>query len=280
VLIKDFSAPDAIRLFTEERVSHSFLAPAMIQMMLQEPAAAGGDYSRLRSIAYGASPIAEDVLRRARATFGCGFVQFYGMTESTGGGSYLSPSAHDLPGKLTSCGKPWPDTAMAILDGQGNELGDGEIGEIAIRGALAMKQYWNRPDATEEALAGGWLHTGDVGYRDADGFYFVHDRIKDMIVSGGENVYAAEVERVLARHPAVRECAVIGIASDRWGEAVHALVRLKPGAAADEAGVIAFCREHLSAYKSPRSVEFTADPFPLTGAGKIDKRSLRQARRG
>ena len=274
VLIKDFSAPDAIRLFTEERVSHSFLAPAMIQMMLQEPAAAGGDYSRLRSIAYGASPIAEDVLRRARATFGCGFVQFYGMTESTGGGSYLSPSAHDLPGKLTSCGKPWPDTAMAILDGQGNELGDGEIGEIAIRGALAMKQYWNRPDATEEALAGGWLHTGDVGYRDADGFYFVHDRIKDMIVSGGENVYPAEVEGAIMGCPGVADVAVIGIPDDKWGEAVKALVVWSADGEPDPAAIIAWARERIAGYKAPKSVDFIA-ALPRNPSGKVLRRELR-----
>ncbi|PKP98619.1 MAG: acyl-CoA synthetase, partial [Alphaproteobacteria bacterium HGW-Alphaproteobacteria-13] len=219
VLVKDFSAADAIRMLSEEKVAHAFLAPAMIQMMLQQPEAADGDYSHLRSIAYGASPIAENVLRRARAVFGCDFVQFYGMTESAGGGSYLPPAAHDLPGKLTSCGKPWPQSEMAILDGEGRPLGDGEIGEIAIRGDIVMKEYWNRPEATAETVVDGWLHTGDVGYRDADGYYFVHDRIKDMIVSGGENVYPAEVESAIMGCPGVADVAVIGVPDDKWGEA-------------------------------------------------------------
>lgn len=274
VLVKDFTAPDAIRMMTEERVAHAFLAPAMIQMMLQQPEAAGGDYAALRSIAYGASPIAEDVLRRARATFGCGFVQFYGMTESSGGGSYLSPSAHNLPGKLTSCGRPWPGTEMAILGGEGQALGDGEIGEIAIRGDIVMKQYWNRAEATDEALAGGWLHTGDVGYRDADGFYFVHDRIKDLIVSGAENVYPAEVESAIMGCPGVADVAVIGVPDDRWGEAVKALVVAAPGEQPDPADVIAWVRARIAAYKVPKSVEFI-DALPRNPSGKVLRRELR-----
>ncbi|MGV1683646.1 long-chain-fatty-acid--CoA ligase [Sphingopyxis sp. NJF-3] len=274
VLVKDFAAPDAIRMMNEERVAHAFLAPAMIQMMLQQPEAAGGDYSQLRSIAYGASPIAEDVLRRARTTFGCDFVQFYGMTESSGGGSYLSPAAHDLPGKLTSCGQPWPGTEMAILDGAGRAMGDGEIGEIAIRGDIVMKQYWNRPEATGETVVDGWLHTGDVGYRDADGFYFVHDRIKDMIVSGGENVYPAEVESAIMGCPGVADVAVIGIPDERWGEAVKALIVPAAGAAPDPGEVIAWARERIAAYKAPKSVDFI-DALPRNPSGKVLRRELR-----
>lgn len=274
VLIKDFSAADAIRLMGEEGVCHSFLAPAMIQMMLQEPSAAHGNYARLRSIAYGASPIAEDVLRRARERFGCGFVQFYGMTESTGGGSYLSPSAHDLPGKLTSCGQPWPGTEMAILDAAGEALGVGEIGEIAIRGGIVMRRYWNREDATEETLAGGWLHTGDLGYRDEDGFYFVQDRIKDMIVTGGENVYPAEVEGAIMGCPGVADVAVIGVPDEKWGEAVKALVVSTEGAIPDPAGIIAWVRERIAHYKAPKSVDFIA-MLPRNPSGKILRRELR-----
>ncbi|ALC11760.1 long-chain-fatty-acid--CoA ligase [Sphingopyxis sp. 113P3] len=274
VLVKDFAAPDAIRMLTEERVAHAFLAPAMIQMMLQQPEAADGDYSHLRSIAYGASPIAEDVLRRARATFSCDFVQFYGMTESAGGGSYLSPTAHDLPGKLTSCGKPWPQTEMAILDGEGRPLGDDEIGEIAIRGDIVMKEYWNRPEATRETVIDGWLHTGDVGYRDADGFYFVHDRIKDMIVSGGENVYPAEVESAIMGCPGVADVAVIGVPDDKWGEAVKALIVPVNGAEPDPGAVIAWARERIAAYKAPKSVDFL-DALPRNPSGKVLRRELR-----
>lgn len=274
VLVKDFTAPDAVRMLREEGVAHVFLAPAMIQMMLLQPDADGAAYPELKSIAYGASPIAEDVLRRARATFGCDFVQFYGMTESAGGGSYLSPAAHDLPGKLTSCGQPWPGAAMAILDGEGRELGEGEIGEIAIRGGIVMKEYWNRAAATEETLAGGWLHTGDVGYRDADGFYYVHDRIKDMIVSGGENVYPAEVESAIMGCPGVADVAVIGVPDDKWGEAVMALVVASADLRPDPADVIAWARERIAAYKAPKRVDYI-DALPRNPSGKVLRRELR-----
>ncbi|WP_447763202.1 long-chain-fatty-acid--CoA ligase [Sphingopyxis panaciterrae] len=274
VLVKDFTAPDAIRMMREEDVAHAFLAPAMIQMMLLQPDAEAGGYPALKSIAYGASPIAEDVLRRARATFGCDFVQFYGMTESAGGGSYLSPSAHDIPGKLTSCGKPWPGAEMAILDSAGAELGDGEIGEIAIRGGIVMKEYWNRAEATEETLAGGWLHTGDVGFRDADGFYYVHDRIKDMIVSGGENVYPAEVESAIMGCPGVADVAVIGVPDDKWGEAVMALIVVSADLTPDPADVIAWARERIATYKAPKQVEFI-DALPRNPSGKVLRRELR-----
>mgnify|MGYP000090030070 CR=1 FL=1 len=274
VLIKDFSAAEAIRIIGAEGICHSFLAPAMIQMMLQDPAAGQGDYRTLQTIAYGASPIAEDVLRRAQACFGCGFVQFYGMTESTGGGSFLSPADHQLAGKLTSCGRPWPRTEMAILGPDGQALADGEIGEIAMRGGIVMRRYWNRPEATEEALAGGWLHTGDLGYRDADGFYFVHDRIKDMIVSGGENVYPAEVEGAIMGCPGVADIAVIGVPDERWGEAVKALVVAEPGQTPDPAAIIAWARERIAGYKVPKSVDFIA-ALPRNPSGKILRRELR-----
>lgn len=274
VLVKDFAAADAIRMLAVERVAHAFLAPSMIQIMLQQPEAGGGDYSALQSIAYGASPIAEAVLRNARATFGCKFVQFYGMTESTGGGSYLSPSAHDAPGKLTSCGQPWPGTQMAIFDGEGQPLGDDEIGEIVIRGDIVMQRYWNRESATAEALAGGWLRTGDVGFRDADGFYFVHDRIKDMIVSGGENVYPAEVESAIMGCPGVADVAVIGVPDEKWGEAVKALVVKAPGAEPTPAEIVAWARERIAAYKAPKSVDFI-EALPRNPSGKVLRRELR-----
>jgi acyl-CoA synthetase (AMP-forming)/AMP-acid ligase II len=274
VLVKDFAAADVLHMMRRERVAHAFLAPAMIQMMLLDPGAVEGGFPELRSIAYGASPIAEDVLRRARQTFGCDFVQFYGMTESAGGGSYLAPAAHDLPGKLTSCGKPWPGIEMAILDGDGRALGVGEIGEIAIRGAIVMKEYWDRAAATEETLAGGWLHTGDVGCRDADGFYYVHDRIKDMIVSGGENVYPAEVESAIMGCPGVADVAVIGVPDDKWGEAVKALIVPAAGAQPDPADIAAWARERIAAYKVPKSVEFI-DALPRNPSGKVLRRELR-----
>lgn len=274
VLIKDFAAGDALDIMQREQVAHAFLAPAMIQMMLTQPQAQAGAFPDLRSIAYGASPIAEDVLKRARATFGCKFVQFYGMTESAGSGAYLAPSAHDLPGKLTSCGKGWPGVDMAILDGEGREMGDGEIGEIAIRGDIVMKEYWNRPDATRETLDGGWLHTGDVGYRDADGYYFVHDRIKDMIVSGGENVYPAEVESAIMGCPGVADVAVIGVPDAKWGEAVKALIVPTAGQSVNADDVIAWARQKIAAYKAPKSIEFIPE-LPRNPSGKVLRRELR-----
>ena len=163
---------------------------------------------------------------------------------------------------------------MAILDGEGRPLGDGEIGEIAIRGDIVMKEYWNRAEATAETVIGGWLHTGDVGYRDADGFYFVHDRIKDMIVSGGENVYPAEVESAIMGCPGVADVAVIGVPDDKWGEAVKALVVAAPGAEIDAAAVIGWARERIAAYKAPKSVDII-DALPRNPSGKVLRRELR-----
>lgn len=274
VLIKDFAADEAIGLMETEKVAHAFLAPAMIQMMLQQPKVGEQNYAALRSIAYGASPISEDVLRRARTTFGCGFVQFYGMTESAGSGSYLSPAAHDLPGKLTSCGHPWPDVQMAILGPDGQVLATGEIGEIAIRGDIVMKGYWNRIEATEETLVNGWLHTGDVGYCDEDGYFFVHDRIKDMIVSGGENVYPAEVENAILGCPGIADVAVIGIPDDKWGESVKALVVRSADMEVEPAAIIGWARQRIAAYKLPKTVEFI-DALPRNPSGKVLRRELR-----
>lgn len=274
VLVKDFAAPEALLMMRDERIAHTFLAPAMIQMLLLDPALREGGYPALRSIAYGASPIAEDVLRRARQTFGCDFVQFYGMTESAGSGSYLAPAAHDLPGKLVSCGKPWPGVEMAILDSENRRLPDDAIGEIAIRGGIVMKEYWHRGEATRETLSGGWLHTGDVGFRDADGFYYVRDRIKDMIVSGGENVYPAEVESAIMGCPGVADLAVIGVPDDRWGEAVKAIVVRAEGKDPSAEDIIAWARERIAGYKAPKSVDFI-DALPRNPSGKILRKDLR-----
>lgn len=275
VLVKDFNPVDAIHLLQSEGIGHAFLAPAMIQMVLQQQESQQGGYPALKSISYGASPIAEDVLRRARTTFGCKFVQFYGMTESAGAGTTLSPSSHDLAGKLISCGEAWPGIDCAIMDAEGNVLGVGEIGEIVMRSETNMKGYWNRAEATTEALADGWLHTGDVGYRDADGFFFVHDRIKDMIVSGGENIYPAEVESAIMGCPGVLDVAVIGVPDETWGESVKALIVPAEGEAVEPAHVIAWTRERIASYKCPKSVDFI-DILPRNPSGKILRRELRQ----
>ena len=276
IILREVVPEGAIAIMQREQVAHAFLAPVIIQMLISSPAIEGARFPRLRTISYGASPIAEDVLRRAQAVFGCGFVQFYGSTESTASGTTLSPIDHADPALLRSCGRPWPGTEVAILSPDGARLEPGEIGEIAIRGPLIMRGYWQRPDATAETVTDGWLRTGDAGYQDADGYFFVHDRIKDMIVSGGENVYPAEVENAIQGCPGVAEVAVIGVPDARWGEAVLALVVATPDAAPDPAEVIAWTRARIAGYKAPKQVTLV-EALPRNASGKILRRELRAA---
>ncbi len=273
-LVADFNPAAALEMMVNDRIAHAFLAPAMILMMLQSPGAGALKFPFLRTISYGAAPISEDVLSRAQATFGCGFVQFYGMTESVGAGTYLSPAAHALPGKLTSCGRAWPGMQVKVVDPAGAEVDDGVIGEIVSKGEMVMKGYWNNPSATAETVVDGWLHTGDAGLRDADGFFYIHDRMKDMIVSGGENVYPAEVENAIHGCPGVADVAVISVPSERWGEEVKAIIVAMPGTAPTEEAVIAWARAHIAAFKAPKSIAFI-DVLPRNASGKILRRELR-----
>ena len=275
IVLPEFTSAAVLRLIEDERVAHVFLVPAMINMLLQAPEIEGADLSSLKSVAYGASPISKAVLAAATARFGCGFIQFYGMTESTGAGTFLKPSEHggDL---LRSCGKAWPQMAVKILREDGDEADVGEIGEIAIWGGMVMAGYWNRPEATAETVsADRWLKTGDAGYRNADGYVFVHDRVKDMIVSGGENIYPAEVENAILGCPGVADAAVIGVPDDRWGEAVKAIVVPAAGAAPEPAAVIAWARARIAGYKAPKSVDFI-DVLPRNASGKVLRRELRK----
>jgi acyl-CoA synthetase (AMP-forming)/AMP-acid ligase II len=275
ILLPEFSPAAVLKLIEAERVAHIFLVPAMINMILHAPEIEGADLSSLKSVAYGASPISEAVLAAATARFGCGFIQFYGMTESTGAGTFLTPSEHR--GELMrSCGRPWPQMAVRIQGDDGNEVGVGEIGEIAIWGGMVMAGYWNRPEATAETVsAERWLKTGDAGYRDAEGYVFVHDRVKDMIVSGGENVYPAEVENAILGCPGVADAAVIGVPDERWGEAVKVIVVPTADGAPDPQAVIAWARERIAAYKAPKSVDFI-DALPRNASGKVLRRELRK----
>jgi acyl-CoA synthetase (AMP-forming)/AMP-acid ligase II len=232
----------------------------------------------VRNELYGASPIAPEVLRRAIEVFGCDFVQFFGMTE-TSGCTLLRAADHDpvrFPERLASAGTDTVSFETRVVDAHDVELPPGEVGEIVTRGPAVMTGYWNQPEATADALRNGWMHTGDLGYRAADGYLYVTDRLKDMIVSGGENVYPREVEDVLFEHPDVLDAAVIGVPDERWGERVHAVVCLRPGRALDDAAVQRFCRERLAAYKCPRSVAFV-DELPRNVTGKVLKRELRAA---
>jgi acyl-CoA synthetase (AMP-forming)/AMP-acid ligase II len=284
----DFDPARVIAAIAEHRITHSFLVPAMIQFMLQSPAAKTGDFSSLRVIAYGGSPIADAVLTAAAATFGCGLFQVYGMTEAPLL-SRLTPEDHDPGGPrsalLRSAGQASPGVELRIVR-QGcdprdpDDLPDGEVGEIWVRTLQNMRGYWRNPDATAAAFplgredGRGWMRTGDAGYL-REGFLFIHDRIKDMVISGGENIYPAEVENVLAGHPAVAECAIIGVPDDQWGEAVKACVVLKPGSSASEREIIDFLRQNLAHFKCPKSVDFMSQ-LPRNPSGKLLKRVLRE----
>ena len=276
VIVKDLVAREVLHLIARERINHAFFVPAVILMLMNAPEMAGADLSSLRTVSYGASPIAEDLLLKARERFGCGFLQFYGMTETVGAGTCLTPAAHDPAlGKLRSCGIAWEGIEVKVVDAHGKEVALGEVGEIVIRAPIVMKGYYNNPAATAEAVKDGWMRTGDAAFKDKDGYFFVYDRVKDMIVTGGENVYPAEVENAVFGHPDVADVAVIGVPDDKWGEAVKAVVVLKPGARADEAAIIAYARERVAAYKIPKSIDFV-ETIPRNASGKVLRRELRK----
>ena len=280
-IIAAFHPEQVLDTIERHRVSHVLLVPTMIQMLVDHPAMkAPRDLSSLQTIIYGASTISEAVLERAMAALpGVGFVQAYGMTE-------LSPVATLNPawfhtaqarhlGKLRAAGRASHCTEVRIVDPQGKEVPRGTVGEVAVRGPNVMQGYWNQPDLTAAALRDGWMHTGDGAWMDDDGFIFIADRLKDMVITGGENVYSAEVENALAQHAGVLACAVIAIPSDEWGESVHAVVVRRPEHEVAAAALIAHCKSLIAGYKCPRSVEFV-DALPLSGAGKVLKTRLRE----
>ncbi|AZI36621.1 putative fatty-acid--CoA ligase [Caenibius tardaugens NBRC 16725] len=277
----DFDPVDVVNTLERERVAFTFLVPAMIQACLtQVPDIDARDWSHLEMLMYGASPIAEDVLRRAVRVFGCDVYQAYGMTETTAILTLLGPAAHRraLAGEehlLLACGQPLPGTEIRIVDGSGAPVPDGASGQIIARGPQIVPGYWRMPDATAAFLADGWAHTGDAGARDAEGFVYIRDRIKDMVVSGGENIYPREVENALFAHPDVVDAAVIGVPDDRFGEALLALIVAAPGKYVDAEEIIAFCRNRLGGYKVPRRIE-QVDVLPRNASGKVLKQVLRE----
>jgi long-chain acyl-CoA synthetase len=281
ILVRDFDANVVLDLLEHERVTNAIFVPTMLQMLTSVPGAADRDYSALRSIAYGASPITTPVLKAALRTFRCSLYGVYGLTESTGGVVQLDPEDHDADGPreylLRSAGRPLPWVGLRIADpATGLELGTGEVGEVWLRAPNVTPGYFNRPQETAAVLTpDGWLRTGDGGYVDEDGYLFLTDRIKDMIISGGENVYPIEVEEALAHHPDVADVAVIGVPDARWVEAVKALVVRRPGSQPTADELIEFARERLAGYKLPRSVEFV-EQLPRTPSGKVLKRELRE----
>jgi acyl-CoA synthetase (AMP-forming)/AMP-acid ligase II len=259
-------------------VSKMFLVPAAIQILLAQPRVRQIDYSRVRYILYGASPITLDLLREATAVFGCGFAQQYGMTETTGTIIYLPPEDHDPAGnkRMRGAGLPMPGVEIRVVDKDRKPLPPNEIGEIETRSVANMIGYWRMAEATADTVdAAGWLRTGDAGYLDEDGYLYIQDRFKDMIVSGAENIYPSEVESAIYGHAAVQDVAVIGVPDDRWGESVKAMVVLKPGATASPEDIIAFARTRIAAYKAPKSVDFI-DALPRNPSGKILRRMLRE----
>jgi acyl-CoA synthetase (AMP-forming)/AMP-acid ligase II len=278
---EDFNPLEVVRALSEEQITQTTLVPAMIQACLVfVPDAGARDYSNLRRITYGASPIAEETLRKAADVFKCEFAQGYGMTETTAVLTYLLPSDHERalkekPGLIASAGRPIVGTELRIVDENDNDVAAGEIGEIIGRGPQLMRGYWNLPDESAEALRGGWMHTGDAGIIDEEGYVYIQDRVKDMIVSGGENIYPREVEEVLFKHAAVADAAVIGVPHDQWGETVKAIVVLRDGQTASEEEIMEFCRDKLGGYKRPRSVDF-ANSLPRNPTGKVLKRQLRE----
>ena len=280
VIAPMFTPLAALQAIQQHRVTHVLLVPTMIQLATDHPDAGQYDLGSVRMMAYGGSVISEAVLQRAMKRFpSAGFLQAYGMTELSPCATYLTPADHrgesGKPGLLRSAGRASLSTEVRVVDAQGREVPLGTVGEVAVRGPNVMLGYWNKPEQTAAALRNGWMHTGDGGRMDEDGYLYIVDRMKDMIVSGGENVYSAEVENALSQHPAVAVCAVIGIPSDEWGEAVHAVVVLKPGVEATAEELSAHCHQIIAGYKCPRSVEFRV-ALPMTGAGKIQKTELRK----
>lgn len=270
-----FNAGALARMIEQHRVTDTVLVPTMIQMLVDSPEAALADMSSLRRLLYGGSPISEALIERTTARLpGTRLTQTYAMTEMSPVMTLLGPEEHHDPLRRSSGGRAAPHVELRIVDEDDNDLPPGTTGRIIARGGGRMRGYWNRPKETAEALANGWMHTGDAGYLDDGGYLFVVDRIKDVIISGGENVYSTEVENTLATHPGVGMCAVIGVPDPRWGERVHAVVLRAGDVRVTEEELRGHVRERIAGYKVPRSFEFV-DSMPLSGAGKILKRELR-----
>lgn len=281
----DFDPVAFIDSIALHHVTHSFLVPAMLLFMLQSPTAQKGDYRSLRQIAYGGSPISDRLLEDSMRVFGCDFLQVYGLTEVSGPATFLTQQDHrdaaNMPELLRSAGKPIGGARLRIVDPVSREdLPEGSTGEIWIESVRNLKEYWRDPEGTKKAYPegrnerGGWFRTGDGGYL-KDGYLFIHDRIKDMIISGGENIYPAEIENLLMKHPSVADGAIIGIPDPTWGEAVKACVVLKPGAKTTEREIIDWMRERMAHYKCPKSIDFV-DAMPRNPTGKLLKRVLRE----
>ncbi len=270
-------AGDILEYIEKYKITKVFVVPAVLQFLLAHPKASTTDVSSMKVIFYGASPIPGAVLVGSMELFpNSGFVQLYGMTETNGSVTYLPPEEHIVGNeRLKSCGRPFNGCDIKIVDAEGNELPAREVGEIVVWSDALMKGYWNLDDATDKAVRDGWYYSGDAGYLDEGGFLYIHDRLKDMIVSGGENIYPAEVESALSSHEDVADIAVIGVPSERWGEEVKALIVKAPGTDPNPEDLIAFARERIAGFKVPKSIDFL-DELPRNPSGKLMKRDLRE----
>ncbi len=277
LVLAEFSPDGVFDAIENGGATRLFIVPAALQMMVNHPRCSSVDYSRLKYILYGAAPIPLELLRQCIQMFGAQFIQVYGMTETTGTIVMLPPEDHDPNGnvRMRSAGKPLPGVELRIVDGAGQDMPTGEVGELWTRSSNNMIGYWNLPDATKGTMAdGGWIRTGDAGYLDDDGYLYIHDRVKDMIITGGENVYPAEVESAIYGHPDVLEVAVIGVPDDKWGEAVKAVCVPKAGANVDPDSIILWTRERIAGFKVPKTVDVIA-ALPRNASGKILRKDLR-----
>ena len=279
VVLPGFEPGAALRAIEAEKVQETFMVPTMIRLLLEHEEFPQRDLRTLRTLLYGASPI-DPTLQQQLLTLlpqlEC--CQLYGQTEAAPCVTALTPEHHRKGGdsrKRASAGRPLGIAEVRVVDPAGTELPNGQVGEICVRGPTVMLGYWNKPELTAEAVRDGWLHSGDAGYQDEDGFIYVVDRIKDMIISGGENVYSCEVEKALLSHPAVAMCAVIGVPDERWGERVHAVIVRQPDSTVLDSEIIAHCKSLIAGYKCPRTVEFR-NALPLSAAGKLLKHVLRE----
>lgn len=279
VILPGFDGNAIIDAIGRHKVTHLFLPPTAIYMLLGHPNVRAGDYSSLEYFTYSAAPMSVEKLREAIAVFGPVMTTAFGQVEAPATCTYMTPWELVVDGvvqenRIASCGRTQLHSRVAIMDEQGNLLPPGERGEIVVRGNLVMLGYYKNPKATAEISRFGWHHTGDIGFMDEHGFFFVVDRKKDMIITGGFNVYSTEVEQAIWGHPAVRDCVAIGVPDDKWGEAIKAIVELKPGASAAEDEIIAYAKNRVGSIKAPKSVEFWPQ-LPRTAAGKVSKKDVR-----
>ncbi len=277
VVMDAFVGWKLLELIETQRVTKVCMVPAMMQVALLEPRAAQTDFSSLGHVVYGGSPIPRSLLERAMSTFGCDFAQIYGLTETGNTAVCLRPADHKERAQdlLRAAGRPYPGVSLRCIDAAGRELPTGAVGEICIRSPANKVGYWNQPEATAKTLVDGWIHTGDAGFLDEYGYLTIQDRVKDMIIYAGENIYPAEIESVLCAHPAVLEAAVIGVPDERWGEMVRAIVVKRPGHEVTPRELLAFARRDLAEFKLPKTFEFV-EQLPRTPSGKIKKAELRE----